>query len=105
MNEDSMPPESPRIYDYEGREIIGTNAGPFREGQNVLLSCQAAGGKPPPDVSWYRGNELLAITKEGSVSQLHLPSLTREMAGMRLQCRVEPPLLKAMYRDVSVKLY
>ncbi|KOB69640.1 putative sidestep protein, partial [Operophtera brumata] len=100
-----VPPESPRIYDYEGREIIGTNAGPFREGQNVLLSCQAAGGKPPPDVSWYRGNELLAITKEGSVSQLHLPSLTREMAGMRLQCRVEPPLLKAMYRDVSVKLY
>lgn len=62
-------------------------------------------GKPPPDVSWYRGNELLAITKEGSVCQLHLPLLTREMVGMRLQCRVEPPLLKAMYRDVSVKLF
>lgn len=41
----TVPPESPRIYDYEGREIIGTLAGPFREGQNVLLSCQAEGGK------------------------------------------------------------
>ncbi|XP_047994798.1 nephrin-like [Leguminivora glycinivorella] len=100
-----VPPESPRIYDSEGREILGTVAGTFREGQDLLLSCQASGGKPPPDVSWYRGEERLAFTKEGSVCQLHLPELTREMAGTRFQCRVEPPLLKAVYRDVTLKLF
>ncbi|XP_049877570.1 nephrin-like [Pectinophora gossypiella] len=100
-----VPPESPRIYDSEGREILGAIAGPFREGQDLLLSCQASGGKPPPDVSWWRGDERLAITRDGSVCQLHLPTLTREMAGTRLQCRVEPPLLQGQYRDVTIKLF
>ncbi|XP_060805257.1 hemicentin-1 [Amyelois transitella] len=99
------PPESPRIYDSEGKEIIGAMAGPFREGQDVLLSCQASGGRPPPDVSWYQGDEQLAITKEGSVSQLHLQRLSREMANARLQCRVEPPLLQPINREIILKLY
>ncbi|XP_068619402.1 hemicentin-2-like [Battus philenor] len=100
-----VPPESPRIYDSDGQEITGSIAGPFREGSNLLLSCQAAGGKPPPDVSWYRGQERLALTKEGSVCQLHLQRISRELAGTTLQCRVEPPLLKARYRDVTIKLF
>lgn len=65
----------------------------------------SAAGRPPPDVSWYRGEERLAMTKEGSVSQLHIPSLSREMAGTRLQCRVDPPLMQPMFRDVTLKLY
>ncbi|XP_013147688.1 PREDICTED: nephrin-like [Papilio polytes] len=100
-----VPPESPRIYDSDGQEITGSIAGPFREGSNLLLSCQAAGGKPAPDVSWYRGQERLAITKGGSVCQLHLQRLSRELSGTTLQCRVEPPLLKAQYRDVTIKLF
>ncbi|CAK1583241.1 unnamed protein product [Parnassius mnemosyne] len=100
-----VPPESPRIYDSDGQEITGSIAGPFREGSNLLLSCQAAGGKPPPDISWYRGQERLAVTKGGSVCQLHLQRLSREFAGTTLQCRVEPPLLKAYYRDVTIKLF
>lgn len=62
-------------------------------------------GRPPPDVSWYRGEERLTLTKEGSVSQLHIPSLSREMVGTRLQCRVDPPLMQPMFRDVTLKLY
>ncbi|XP_013171192.1 PREDICTED: nephrin-like [Papilio xuthus] len=100
-----VPPESPRIYDSDGQEITGSIAGPFREGSNLLLSCQAAGGKPAPDVSWYRGQERLAVTKGGSVCQLHLQRLSREFSGTTLQCRVEPPLLKAQYRDVTIKLF
>ncbi|XP_072930218.1 protein turtle homolog A-like [Epargyreus clarus] len=100
-----VPPDSPRIYDSEGREILGTIAGPFREGQDLLLSCQAAGGKPPPDVSWYHGDERLAITKDGSVCQLHIQAISREMSGTKLQCRVEPPMLQAQRRDVTIKLF
>ncbi|XP_041969696.1 nephrin-like [Aricia agestis] len=100
-----VPPDAPRIYDSEGKEIVGSVAGPFREGQELLLSCQASGGKPPPDVSWYRGEDRLAVTKDGSVCQLHLPSLSREMAGTKLQCRVQPPLLRPQFRDVTIKLY
>lgn len=62
-------------------------------------------GKPLPDVSWYKGDERLAFTRQGSVCQLHIPSLSREMAGTRLQCRVEPPLLQPQYRDVTIKLF
>ncbi|CAG9789176.1 unnamed protein product [Diatraea saccharalis] len=100
-----VPPESPRIYDFEGREILGSIAGPFREGQDLLLSCQAAGGKPAPDVSWWQGEERLAITKGGSVCQLLLQSLSREMAGTHLHCKVEPPLLQPIVREVTLKLF
>ncbi|KAL0869428.1 hypothetical protein ABMA27_007663 [Loxostege sticticalis] len=100
-----VPPESPRIYDSEGREILGPIAGPFREGQDLLLSCQAAGGKPPPDVSWWNGNDRLAITKGGSVCQLLLQSLSRETSGTRLHCKVEPPLLQPIVREVTLKLF
>ncbi|XP_028031288.1 irregular chiasm C-roughest protein-like [Bombyx mandarina] len=100
-----VPPEPPRLYDSEGREILGNFAGPFREGQNLLLSCQAAGGKPPPDVSWYQGADRLAFTREGSVCQLHIPTLSREMSGAKFQCRVEPPLLEPQFRDVTIKLF
>ncbi|XP_063831580.1 nephrin-like [Ostrinia nubilalis] len=100
-----VPPESPRIYDSEGREILGPIAGPFREGQDLLLSCAAAGGKPPPDVSWWNGNDRLAITKGGSVCQLLLQSLSRETSGTRLHCKVEPPLLQPIVREVTVKLF
>jgi hypothetical protein len=47
----------------------------------------------------------LAVTKEGSVCQLMLHSLSREMVGTRLQCRVEPPLLQPVIREVSLKLF
>ncbi|XP_045528079.1 uncharacterized protein LOC123716395 isoform X6 [Pieris brassicae] len=41
-----VPPDPPRIYDSEGREITGNLAGPYREGQELKLSCQAPGVKP-----------------------------------------------------------
>ncbi|GBP69054.1 Cell adhesion molecule 1 [Eumeta japonica] len=98
-------PEPPRIYDSEGNEILGSIAGPFREGQQLLLSCQAVGGKPRPDVSWYHGGERLARTKHGSVCQLHLPTLTRNMSGMKLKCQVEMPLLQHQVKEVTLRLY
>lgn len=39
-----VPPEEPRIFDAQGKEI-STMAGPFREGYELFLSCQVTGGK------------------------------------------------------------
>lgn len=36
-------PEEPRIFDAQGKEVT-TNAGPFREGHELFLSCSVTGG-------------------------------------------------------------
>lgn len=38
------PPDEPRIFDAQGKEVAGV-AGPFREGAELFLSCQVSGGK------------------------------------------------------------
>lgn len=41
-----VPPEEPRIFDAQGKEINQTQtAGPFREGYELFLCCQVKGGK------------------------------------------------------------
>lgn len=40
----SEPPDEPRIFDAQGKEVAGA-AGPFREGAELFLSCQVSGGK------------------------------------------------------------
>lgn len=40
----AVPPEEPRIFDAQGKEISHI-AGPFREGHELFLSCQVTGGK------------------------------------------------------------
>lgn len=44
-----VPPEEPRIFDAQGKEI-SQMAGPFREGYELFLCCQVRGGK-------YNGEE------------------------------------------------
>ncbi|XP_045528075.1 uncharacterized protein LOC123716395 isoform X2 [Pieris brassicae] len=100
-----VPPDPPRIYDSEGREITGNLAGPYREGQELKLSCQAPGGKPLPDITWYHGNERLSIARGSFNCQVHIKSLSREMSGAKLRCRVDPPLLQHLVKDVSLKVY
>lgn len=40
----SVPPEEPRIFDAQGKEIAQM-AGPFREGYELFLCCQVKGGE------------------------------------------------------------
>jgi len=40
----SVPPEEPRIFDAQGKEI-SQMAGPFREGYELFLCCQVRGGE------------------------------------------------------------
>ena len=41
------------------RDISSGIVGPFNEGQEVRLLCEAGGGKPIPRVTWYNGTEVL----------------------------------------------
>nr|AEG77359.1 RT06290p [Drosophila melanogaster] len=49
-----VPPEEPRIFDAQGKEI-SQMAGPFREGYELFLCCQVRGD--PPTVSVHLANE------------------------------------------------
>lgn len=40
----TVPPEEPKIFDAQGKEISHI-AGPFREGHELFLSCQVTGGE------------------------------------------------------------
>lgn len=40
----TVPPEEPKIFDAQGKEVSHI-AGPFREGHELFLSCQVTGGK------------------------------------------------------------
>ncbi|XP_050673042.1 nephrin-like isoform X2 [Leptidea sinapis] len=100
-----VPPDLPKIFDGDGKEITGNMAGPFREGQKLKLICRAPGGKPPPDIAWYHGDERLSIARDSSVCQLSIAALSREMSGAKLRCRVSPPLLQMQARDVILKMY
>lgn len=44
--------------DIEGQKLENV-IGPYDEGSNVHLICEAEGGKPPPKVEWYQGARLL----------------------------------------------
>lgn len=46
----AVPPEEPRIFDAQGKEI-SQMAGPFREGYELFLCCQVRGGE------WERAGE------------------------------------------------
>lgn len=53
------------IKDEEGHEVRDL-IGPFDEGSNVKLRCEARGGNPPPDLKWLRGGKVLSATYEVS---------------------------------------
>ncbi|XP_054723763.1 LOW QUALITY PROTEIN: B-cell receptor CD22-like [Uloborus diversus] len=65
----TVPPKKLSILN-EHEEEITQMAGPYLEGQNVRLTCEAIGGKPSPILSWWRGEKiLLDATPTHSLSQ------------------------------------
>lgn len=45
----SVPPEYPAIFDRYGRQLNGS-LGPYKEGDNISLTCRVAGG-----MDWFEG--------------------------------------------------
>ncbi|KAH8417802.1 hypothetical protein KR222_006040, partial [Zaprionus bogoriensis] len=109
----AVPPEEPRIFDAQGKEI-SQMAGPFREGYELFLCCQVRGGRPPPKVTWWRdGNELIGTShtsvEEGAtvmVNQLLIGTTTRDYYGARIECRAQGTrLLEPVVKDVTVQVH
>ncbi|XP_055679203.1 hemicentin-1 isoform X3 [Lutzomyia longipalpis] len=111
-----VPPEEPKIFDAQGKEVTGGVAGPFREGHELFLSCQVSGGRPPPKVTWWRNSEEISGISHPSadiqtttvVNQLFIGNITREFLGTRLQCRAQgskliPPVVKEFAIQVHLK--
>lgn len=54
-----VPPEKPTIYTADDNLEVRLKLGPFRIGETVRLRCDALGGKPQPQVTWWRDHALL----------------------------------------------
>ncbi|EEC19793.1 sidestep protein, putative, partial [Ixodes scapularis] len=53
-----VPPKRPVILDENETRIENTTR-PYREGEDITLTCDVYDGKPEPVVTWWRGSELL----------------------------------------------
>ncbi|XP_053660841.1 nephrin [Anopheles marshallii] len=109
----AVPPEEPRIFDAQGKEI-STVAGPFREGHELFLSCQVSGGRPPPRVTWWRDGVEISSTSHPSavegtsamVNQLFISTVTRDFFGSKLQCRAAgSKLVPAVSKEVAIQVH
>ncbi|MPC46037.1 hypothetical protein E2C01_039746 [Portunus trituberculatus] len=106
--------------------------GPLTEDSRLTLYCVATGGRPPPEVTWWRGSELLAnrslvLGEDGSLlsarhaggtglqvsvgvhhvrTELTIPALTRNHARANLTCRASNNnLTEPLHTTVSLDLY
>ena len=52
------------ILTYNGQQVNeSTKLEERNEGDEVVLTCKAPGGKPIPTVSWYKGSQLMNLGK------------------------------------------
>ncbi|XP_023228878.1 hemicentin-1-like, partial [Centruroides sculpturatus] len=109
-------PNLPTIL-YGGREYRnGSSVGPFIEGTIVTFHCTTIGGKPIPEVSWWKKEENLPEESTLSENEMGINNVTsrvkfqlmREDLGAVLECRVEndateTPLVAWIRLDLDVK--
>ncbi|XP_019764494.1 synaptogenesis protein syg-2 isoform X3 [Dendroctonus ponderosae] len=55
----TIPPEKVMIIDVNDSHIKDYKLGPFNEGTSVNITCEATGGVPVPNVTWWLENTLL----------------------------------------------
>ncbi|XP_076310486.1 protein turtle-like [Tachypleus tridentatus] len=86
-----VPPRETIIMDKYGQRLKDL-IGPYNEGTSLLLICEADGGKPPPGLTWWKGDNLLqanyTITPQGFPrNELMLQQLCREDLLSSLTCK------------------
>ncbi|XP_071518492.1 uncharacterized protein [Panulirus ornatus] len=92
--------------------VVGITGGdePLREGQRYSLVCQAAGSRPPADLTWWLDGVRVIHTnyqvlQEGNVSRSTLalwPSTKHN--GAVVSCRADNPMLQAAALEDATKL-
>ncbi|XP_071454106.1 neural cell adhesion molecule 1-like [Hetaerina americana] len=86
-----VPPEHPVVFDKNGRPVT-TSAGPYNEGDDVILNCRVEGGKPEPTVRWLVDGETIdeqyeRNTGEVIENRLNWPSVARSALGAIFSCQ------------------
>nr|XP_046913733.1 nephrin-like isoform X2 [Dermatophagoides farinae] len=108
----TVPPKELLIMDVEGQKLEGV-IGPYDEGSNVILICEAEGGKPSPSVNWYQANRLIdstyTIGPHGLVrNELNIRNLNRSDFMSILTCRasnnnVTEPISATVILDMNLR--
>lgn len=105
-----MPPERISIVTETGQHIPSYVLGPFNEGDNVDIRCEATGGRPSPRVSWWLENALVddVFTHVGDrtvTNVLRLERLSRAELGNVYTCQAANNQLAApISSSVSINL-
>ncbi|XP_064470333.1 hemicentin-1-like [Ornithodoros turicata] len=107
-----VPPSQPVIKDRMGKTYNGTAT--FARGDVAYLLCETRGGRPRPQLSWWRDDDLLhsSPTEETSsgdivVSRLRIGPLTRADLLTKVTCKaqnnnVSEPLSTTILVDLNL---
>ncbi|XP_064471652.1 hemicentin-2-like isoform X2 [Ornithodoros turicata] len=86
-----VPPKDAIIRDETGKPLHGV-IGPYDEGAQLVLICDADGGRPPPNVTWWSGSTLIDDSSAPSPlevvrNELTIPRLQRSDLLKVLTCQ------------------
>ncbi|XP_071514966.1 uncharacterized protein [Panulirus ornatus] len=109
MTQEEFPlvPSRLVVLDQNQRAVPAGFLGPLTEGEALTLYCVATGGRPAPEVTWWRGSTLLAnrsvilrhddgarapssgvgVGVRQVRTELSIPALTRDYLHANLTCR------------------
>ncbi|XP_076366225.1 nephrin-like isoform X2 [Tachypleus tridentatus] len=107
-----VPPKDIYIR-YGDHRYEGGKIGPFDEGSYLNLTCEAAGGNPPPIVSWWSGSIVIddtywRVSEEAVANTFEIPCLYRNYSMMALTCNASntnfiPPKSITVKIDLNLK--
>ena len=108
-----MPPERLSVLDDKGSHIPNYVLGPYKEGDNVAVTCIASGGRPSPNVTWWLENALLDDSFQQDSDRvvknvLRLENVSREYLHREFTCQASnnnlgPPLSSSVTLDLNCK--
>ncbi|XP_053204229.1 hemicentin-1-like isoform X2 [Panonychus citri] len=106
------PPKEMIITDQAGQRLIGT-IGPYDEGSDLKLTCEAEGGNPLPNITWWNGESLLDDTfglapHNNMKNEIIITNLSRNHFLLELTCKASNtnltvPIESSIILDINLK--